>query len=128
MTANDSRDDNASAPKILTSQIEGRLVRYDFTNEVYMSLSSTNVLKRKNDTVYVPPELENGLKLDALADSGAYVTAIALTELHRIKQQGLANIFKIDDSPNFLLQIANGQLEKPIATATLKFDIGDKDL
>ena len=31
-----------------------------------------------------------------------------------------------DDLPNFQIQIAKGQLEKPIATVTLKFDIGDK--
>ena len=36
-----------------------------------------------------------------------------------------ANIFKIDDPPNFQIQAANGPLEKPISTATLKFDIGD---
>ena len=35
------------------------------------------------------------------------------------------NIFKIDDPPNFQIQVANGPIEKPISTATLKFDIGD---
>ena len=35
------------------------------------------------------------------------------------------NIFKIVDPPNFQIQVANGQSEKPISTATLKFDIGD---
>ena len=35
------------------------------------------------------------------------------------------NVFKIDDPPNFRIQVANGQLEKPISTTTLKFDIGD---
>ena len=65
------------------------------------------------------------MTIDALVDSGAYVSAIAQTELDGIKQQAPSNILKIDDPPNFQIQVANGQLEKPTATATLKFDIGD---
>ena len=75
--------------------------------------------------LYVPLDFENGLPIDALFDSGAYVSAIAQKELNRIKQQSPSNILKIDDPPNFQIQVANGQLEKPTATATLKFDIGD---
>ena len=68
---------------------------------------------------------ENRLTIDALVDSGAYVSAIAQKELDRNKQQSSSNILKIDDPPNFQIQVANCQLEKPTATATLKFDIGD---
>ena len=75
--------------------------------------------------LYVPLDFKNGLTIDALVDSGAYVSAIAQTELDRIKQQAPGNIFKIDDPPNFQIQVANGQLEKTISTATLKLDIGD---
>ena len=42
-----------------------------------------------------------------------------------IKQQAPTMVFKFDDPPNFQIQIANGQLEKPISTTTLKSDIGD---
>ena len=45
--------------------------------------------------------------------------------MDRIQQQAPSNILKIDDPPKFQIQVANGQLEKPTATATLKFDIGD---
>ena len=45
--------------------------------------------------------------------------------MDRIKQQAPSNILKINEPPNFQIREANGQLEKPIATATLKFDIGD---
>ena len=75
--------------------------------------------------LYFPVDLENGLTIDAFVDSGAYVSAIAQKELDRIKQYSPINILKIDDPPNFQIQVANGQLEKPTATATLKFDIGD---
>ena len=68
---------------------------------------------------------ENDLTIDSLVDSGAYVSAIAEKELDRIKQQAASNILKNDEPPNFRIQVANGQFENPIATATLKFDIGD---
>ena len=43
-----------------------------------------------------------------------------------IKQQAPSNFLKIDDPPKFQIQVAKGQFEKPIATATLNFDIGDQ--
>ena len=108
MTADDHGDDNISLPKIKNSQIEEQLVRDDITNELYMPLSSTIVLKRKKDMLYLPLVFENNLTIDALVDSGAYVSAIAHTELDKIKQQAPANIFKIDDPPDFRIQVANG--------------------
>ena len=75
--------------------------------------------------LYVPLDFENGLTIHALADSRAYVSALDQKELDRIKQQAASNILRIDEPPNFQIQVANGQLEKPIATATLEFDIAD---
>ena len=121
----DNGDDDISPPAKTISQIEERLVRDESTNEIYMPLSSTIVLKRKKEMLYVPLDFENGLTIDALVDSGAYVSAIAQNELDRIKQQSPSNILKIDETPNFQIQVANDQLEKPTATTTLKFDIGD---
>ena len=45
--------------------------------------------------------------------------------MESIKQKAPNNILKIDDPPNFQIQVANGQLEKPLSTATIKFEIGD---
>ena len=125
LTTYDNGDDNISPREIATSQIKERLVRDDFTNELYMPLASTIVLKRKKEMLCVPLDFENGLTIDALIDSGAYVSAIVQKELDIIKQQAPSNLLKSDDPPNFQIQIANGQLEKPIATVTLKIDIGD---
>ena len=125
ITANDIGDDNFFRPKITNLQIEEQLVRDVLTNELFMPLSYTIVLKRTKEMLYVPLYFENGLTIDALVGLGAYVSAIAQTELDRIKRQAPANIFKIDDSPNFQIQVANGRFEKPISTTTLKFDIGD---
>ena len=125
MTTYGNGDDNSSPPEITTSEIQEQLVRDDITNEIYMPLSSTVALKRKKEMLYVPLDFENGLTIDALVDSGAYVSAIAQKELDRNQQQAPSNILEIDDTPNFQIQVANGRLEKPTATATLKFDIGD---
>ena len=121
----DSGDDNMSPLAITISQIEERLVKGDSTNELYMPLSSTIVLKRKKEMLYVPLDFENGLTKDVFVDSGASVSAIAQNELDRIKKQSPSNILKIDDPPNFQIQVANGQLEKPTATTTIKCAIGD---
>ena len=75
--------------------------------------------------LYIHLDLGDGLTIDALIDSRAYISAIPQEELDRIKQESPSNILKIDEPPNFQTQGTNGQLEKPIATATLKFDIGD---
>ena len=50
----------------------------------------------------------NGLKIDALVDLRAYVSAIAQNQSKRIKQQALKVTFKIDNPPNFHIQVANG--------------------
>ena len=65
ITANDKGDDNFSPPKITSLQIEEQLVRADITNELYMLLSSTIVLTRQKEKLYVPLDFENGLTIDA---------------------------------------------------------------
>ena len=42
-----------------------------------------------------------------------------------IKEKAPNNILNIDEPPNFPIQVANGQIEKPLLTATLKIEIGD---
>ena len=108
-----------------TPLIEEGLVRDEQTNEIYLPLTSTVVLKRKQEMLYVPLDFENSLTIDALVDSGAFVSAIAQDVLDTIQQKAPNNILKIDDPPKFQIQVANGQLEKPLSTATLKFEIGD---
>ena len=114
ITANDNGDGKTCPPKVTNSQIEEKLVGDDITNDLHMPLSSLIDLKRKKEMVYVPLDYQNGLTIDALVHSGAYVTAIAQTELDRIKQKNPTNIFKIIDTPNFQIQVAIGQLQKPI--------------
>ena len=109
-----------------TPLIEEGLVRDEQTNEVYFPLTSTVVLKRKQEMLYVPLHFDNNLTVDALVDSGAFVSAIAPGDLETINQKAPNNILKIDDPPNFQIQVANGPLQNPLSRATLKFEIGDK--
>ena len=125
MIAYGSGNDNISSPRIMTSRIGEQFLRDDITNELDMPLSSTIVLKRKMEMLYVPLTFENGLAIDALVDSGAYVSEIAQKEFDIIKQQAQAIIFKIKDATNFQTQVGSSQLEKPLSIATLKFDIGE---
>ena len=60
-----------------TPLIEEGLLRDDQPNEVYLPLTSTVVLKRKQEMLYVPLDFENNLTVDALVDSVAFVSAIA---------------------------------------------------
>ena len=101
------------------------MVRDEQTNEVYLPLTSTVVLNRNQDMPYVHLDFENCLKKDDLVDSGAFVSAFAQNDLETKKRESPKNILKIDDLPNFQIQIANGPLEKPLATAKLKLEIGE---
>ena len=105
---------------------EKMLVRDEKMKNLYLPLTSTVILKRKQEMLYVLLNLENNLTIDTLVRSNAYSSAIAQNGLDATKQQAPNGIFKIDDFPNFQTRLANGQLEKPLATTTLKFEIGDK--
>ena len=118
--------DTTTSPLTTATPLIGEgLVRDEQTNEIYLPLTSTVVLKRKQEMLYVPLEFENNLTVDALVDSRAFASAIARDELETIKQKAPNNILKIDDPPNFQIQVAKGQLEKPLSTALLTFEIGD---
>ena len=108
-----------------TPLIEEGLVRDEQTNELYLKLTSTVVLKRKQEMLYVPLYFENNLTVDAPVDSRAFVSAIAQDDLDTIKQKAPNNFFKIEDAPNFQTQVANRHLERPLSTTTLKFEIED---
>ena len=119
-------DTTTSPLTTATPLVEEGLVRDEQTNEVYLPLTSTVILKRKQEMLYVPLDFEENLTVDALVNSEAFVCAISLDDSATIKQKTPNNILKIDDPPpNFQIQVASGQLEKPLSTATLKFEIGD---
>ena len=52
-------------------------MRDEQTNEVYLPLTSTVVLKRKQEMLYVLLDFKKNLTVDALMESRAFVNAIA---------------------------------------------------
>ena len=89
-------------------------------------MSSTVVLKRQKRNAGCASGFREWLNKSCLVDSRAYVSVITQKESDRIKQQASAKIFKRDDLSICQTQVADSQLEKPLATATLKFDFGDE--
>ena len=80
---------NAKTPPLTTATplIEEGLVRDEQTSGVYLPLTSTVNLKRKQEMLYVPRDFENNLTVDALVDSKAFVSAIDWNDLHAIKEK-----------------------------------------
>ena len=111
-----------------TPLIEEGLMRDEKTNEVHLLVTYTVVLKRKQEMLYVPLHFEKNLTIDAFSDWEAFDSAIAQNDLDTIKEKAQNNFLNSDDPPNFQIQVANGQLEKPLATTTLKFEIVDNIL
>ena len=110
----------------ITPHHEERFLRDEQTNELYLPLTSTVVLKLKEELLYVSLDIDKYLTVDALVDSRAHVSAISQKVLDTIKEKAANNIFKIDELPIFQIQVANGQLENLLVITRLKFDIGDK--
>ena len=70
-----------------TPLIEEAVVRDEQTNEVYLPLTSTVVLKPKQERLFVLLDFENNLTVDALVDSGAFVSVIAQDDLDTINKK-----------------------------------------
>ena len=66
-----------------------------------------------------------GITVDALIDSGALVNCMSNKQFEQIKNASPDDIVKEAEPPGFKLQVANGDLEAPLKTAILKFEIGD---
>ena len=110
---------NTTIPPFTTTTplFEEGLVRDEKTKEVYLPLTSTIVLKRKQELIYVPLDFNDNLTVDDLLDSKTYISGITQNDLDKIKQKSPNNILKIDNPSIFQIQVANDQLE----TATLEF-------
>ena len=85
---------------ITTPLIEQRLVRDRKTNELYLPITSTVVLKRKQEMLHVSLDFQKNLRVHALADSRAYVSAIAQNEMDTLNQKAPSKIIKTED-PSF---------------------------
>ena len=65
------------------------------------------------------------LNIDRLIDTGALSSAIPEADLHKIRLLAPHTIIYEGPPPEFQIMVANGQLEVPIATVELQFEVGD---
>ena len=64
------------------------------------------------------------LTMDSLVDSGAFINATSWSDNNAIKMNSDNSVIKVYPQPSFKIECANAQLEQPIATADIQFNIG----
>ena len=92
----------------------------------FLPLSTKLPLKSKRKMLYFRMAFGE-LNIDGLVDTGALSSAIPEADLTICKIQLLAPHTKLNERPptEFQIMVANGQLEAPIATVELQFEVGD---
>ena len=93
-------------------------------NLSYHPISTSLTLKRKRHMYYIPMDFEK-LTFDGLIDTGALTSAISEQDLNKIKLLANEAIKETGPLPNFQIMVANGQLEVPIGTVLLEFEVAD---
>ena len=91
--------------------------------ETYIPLHSTIVLKSRRRMLYLPLEFGE-ITMDGLVDSGAFINAMSSSDYNAIKMNSDSCVIKEYPQPPFKIECANAQLEQPIATADIQFNIG----
>ena len=109
---------------LLDADVFNHLTTDEGNNVAYLNLSSNLTLKKKRDMYYFPMDFEK-LTLDGLIDTGALTSAISEKDLNKIKLLSNEAIKDTGPAPNFQIMVANGQLERPIGTVLLQFEVAD---
>ena len=89
----------------------------------YIPLHSTKVLKNRRRMLYLPLEFGE-LTMDGFVDSGAFINAMSWSDYNAFKMNSDNCVIKEYPQPPFNIECANAQLEQPIATADIQFNIG----
>ena len=90
----------------------------------FLPLSTNLPLKNKRKVLYFPMDFGK-LNIDGLIDTGALSSAISEAELRKIRLLAPHTILIEGPPLEFQIMVANGQLEAPIATVELQFDVSD---
>ena len=90
----------------------------------FLPLSTNWPLKNKQKMLYFPMDFGE-LNIDGLIDTGALSSAIPEADLRKIRLLAPHTILNEGPPPEFRIKVANGQLEAPIATVELQFEVGD---
>ena len=89
----------------------------------YILLHSTIPLKKRRRMLYLPLEFDE-ITMDGFVDSGAFINAMSWSDYNAIKMNSENCIIKEYPQLPFKIECANAQLEQPIATADIQFNIG----
>ena len=90
----------------------------------FLPLSTNLPLKNQRKMLYFPMDFGK-LNIDGLIDTGALSGAIPEADSRKIRLLALQTILNEGPPPEFQVMVANGQLEAPIATVELQFEVGD---
>ena len=90
----------------------------------YLPLSTKLPLKNKRKMLYFPMDFGE-LNIDGLIDTCALSSAIPEADLRKIRLLAPHTILNEGPPPELQIMVANGQLEEPIATVELQFEVGD---
>ena len=90
----------------------------------FVLLSTNWPLKNRRRMLYFPMDFGE-LNIDGLIDTGALSSTIPGADLRKIRLLAPHTILNEGPPPEFQIMVANGQLEAPIATVELQFEVGD---
>ena len=90
----------------------------------FLPLSINLPLKNKRKMLYFPMDFGE-LNIDGLIDTGALSSAIPEADLRKIRLLAPHKILNEGPPREFQIMVANGQLEAPVATVELQFEVGD---
>ena len=90
----------------------------------FLPLSTNLPLKNQRKMPYFPMDFGK-LNINGLIDTGALSSAILETDLRKIRLLAPHTILNEGPPTWFQIMVANGQLEAPIATVELQFEVGD---
>ena len=93
-------------------------------DDCYLLLSTNLVLKKKRHMFYFSMDFGE-LTIDGLVDTGALTSAISESDLNKIKLLSNSSIINTGPPPDFKIMVANGQLEDPLSTVELQFEMAD---
>ena len=118
--------DSASIQKLplIDDELQTHLTINKETDIPILLLSTNLTLKSKRHMYYFPMDFEK-LTRDGSIDTGALTSAISKQDLNKIKHFATESISDTGSAPNFQIMVANGQLETPIGTVCLTFEVAD---
>ena len=115
---------NAQKQPLLDEDITNHIQSDQERNLSYLPMSTSLTIKRKRHKYYMPMDFEK-LTLDGLIDTGALTSGISDQDLNKIELIANEAIKDTGPPPNFQIMVANGQLEVPIGTVLLEFEMSD---